>query len=393
MVRVIHLPRRLASLAVVAAIAGAGLAADFNTPLAPIDVAGFRDSTSHWRHIKEPQRVMQPLPNQPSYAPEQGREIAANLLLFQRDNGGWPKDYDMLAVLNEEQKKAVRDSHAREDTTFDNHTTHSQVEYLARVFAATGEAPYRAACVRGFDFILAAQYLNGGWPQTFPKHASFRSHLTFNDGVMIGILEVLRDAAERKPQFAWLDEARRDRARDAVQRGVACILKCQIVVDGVATGWCQQHDEKTYAPASARTFELASICPQETTEIVRFLMAQVKPGAEIVRTTDAAVAWLTKVQLAGLRVEKIAAPHAEFERHDTDTDTVIVRDEHAPPLWARHYEVGTNRPIFASRDGVKVYSLAEVDRERRTGSPWYGTWPAKLIERDYPNWREAIGSL
>ena len=54
-------------------------------------------------------------------------------------------------------------------------------------------------------------------------------------------------------------------------------------------------------------------------------------------------------------------------------------------------EVGTNRPIFASRDGVKVYSLAEVDRERRTGSGWYGNWPLRLIENEYPKWRAAVG--
>lgn len=99
---------------------------------AAISPAGFRDATHHWRKINEPERVMQPLPDQPSYAPEQVREIAGNVLLFQRENGGWPKDYDMLAVLTEEQKKAIRDSHARTDTTFDNHTTHTQVDYLAR---------------------------------------------------------------------------------------------------------------------------------------------------------------------------------------------------------------------------------------------------------------------
>ena len=67
--------------------------------LAAIDALGFRDATSHWRKINEPERVMQPLPDQPSYAAGQVREIAANVLLFQRDNGGWPKDYDMLAIL------------------------------------------------------------------------------------------------------------------------------------------------------------------------------------------------------------------------------------------------------------------------------------------------------
>jgi PelA/Pel-15E family pectate lyase len=86
----------------------------------------------------------------------------------------------------------------------------------------------------------------------------------------------------------------------------------------------------------------------------------------------------------------VKAPPAEFLRHNTDSDTVVVTDPKAPPLWARHYEVETNRPIFASRDGVKVYSLAEVDRERRTGQPWYGEWPAKLLEREYPQWRKSV---
>src|SRR6188768_648821 len=98
---------------------------------ATIDTSGFRDATHHWRKINEPERVMQPLPDQPSYGPEQVREIAANVLLFQRANGGWPKDYDMLAILTEAQKQAIRGSHANSDTTFDNHTTHTQVDYLA----------------------------------------------------------------------------------------------------------------------------------------------------------------------------------------------------------------------------------------------------------------------
>ena len=38
-------------------------------------------------------------------------------------------------------------------------------------------------------------------------------------------------------------------------------------------------------------------------------------------------------------------------------------DASAPPIWARHYEIGTNRPIFAGRDAVKRYTLAEIERE------------------------------
>jgi PelA/Pel-15E family pectate lyase len=356
---------------------------------APIDTSGFGDSAHHWRNINQPERIMQAEPKQPAYAPTQIREIADNLLLFQRENGGWPKDYDMLAVLTEAQKKLIRDTRDNTDTSYDNHTTHPQVAYLARAFVATGEPAYRDACRRELEFMLASQYPNGGFPQWWPKLGTISKRITFNDGVMMGILNVLKDAADGAPHFAWLDEPLRMRTRDAVARGTDCLLRTQIVADGKRTGWGQQHDEKTFETVSARTFELACISPADTTEVVRFLMRSESPSAEIVKAVDAAVAWLRAVQLNGIRVERVPAPPAEFFRHKTDFDVVVVSDAKARPLWARMVEVGSNRPIFASRDGIKVYSLAEVDRERRTGSGWYVTTPERLLEREFPPWRAA----
>jgi PelA/Pel-15E family pectate lyase len=298
----------------------------------------------------------------------------------------------MLAVLTDEQKQAVRDTHDRTDTTFDNHTTHTQVDYLARAFVRLGDARYREACVRGLDFMLGAQYPHGGFPQRWPNTKGIAGHITFNDGVMIGCLSVLKAAADRQRHLAWLDDARRERARGAVERGIACLLRCQVRVGDALTGWGQQHDAKTFATTSARTFELACLSPADTTEIAQFLMALEKPSADVVRAVDGAVAWLRQVKLSGIRVERVTAPPAEFFRHKTEHDVVVVADEKAPPLWARMIEVGTNRPIFASRDGIKVYSLAEVDRERRTGSGWYGNWPLRLIDDEYPKWRERQGS-
>lgn len=359
--------------------------------LSPIEVSGFLSSANHWRDLRDASRFIQKEPNQPSYAPDQVREIVANILLFQRDNGGWPKDYDMIAILTAAQKTKVLETRSRTDTSFDNGNVHSQVAYLAQAFAQTGEPAWRDACVRGLDFILSAQYPNGGFPQQYPRPRDFHAHITFNDGAMIGCLNLLKDAADGAPRFAWLDAGRRERARAAVQRGVACILKCQIRVDGKLTGWCQQHDEQTYEPRPARTFELASICPQDTSEILRFLMRLEKPGDEMVQAMDAAVACLTKVKLSGIRIEKVKAPPEEFLRHTADFDKVVVEDLKAPALWARHYEIGTNRPIFAGRDGVKKYALAEIERERRTGTAWYGNWPQKLIEQEYPKWRGKFG--
>src|SRR5262249_49319795 len=96
--------------------------------LPPIDGSGFGDTAHHWRKIRDDKRVIQALPDQPSYKPAQVREIVANILLFQRANGGWPKDYDMLAVLTEDQKKVLRNTHDQLDTSYDNHNIHSQVD-------------------------------------------------------------------------------------------------------------------------------------------------------------------------------------------------------------------------------------------------------------------------
>jgi PelA/Pel-15E family pectate lyase len=356
----------------------------------PIDTSGFRDGASHWRRIRDDSRVIQAEPDQPVYAPEQIRQIVDNILLFQRANGGWPKDYDMLAVLTPAQKEAVRATRDRSDTSFDNRNIHSQVDYLARAYARFRDESWRDACLRGLDFMLAAQYANGGFPQRFPDPQGYAAHITFNDGVMIGILNVLKDAADGLPHWEWLDERRRQQARRAVDNGVDCILKCQIRVAGVRTGWCQQHDVRTYEAAPARTFELASICPQETTEICRFLMRFDRPTPDMIAAVDDAVAWLQSAALAGIRVEKVPAPVVEFPRHRADFDVVVREDPQAKRLWARHYEIGTNRPVFAGRDAVKRYVLSEIERERRTGTLWYGTWPETLLERDYPRWRKSL---
>lgn len=62
----------------------------------------------------------------------------------------------------------------------------------------------------------------------------------------------------------------------------------------------------------------------------------------------------------------------------------VVTDPDAKPIWARHYEIGSDRPIFAGRDAIKQYALADIERERRTGTPWYGTWPVSLLRPDRP---------
>jgi len=317
------------------------------------------------------------------YGSTEAARIADNLLLYQRDSGGWPKNIEMAAALDERGKTELIKQKSHLDSTIDNDATYTQMAYLARVFQSTRQARLKEAFIKGLDYLLKAQYENGGWPQYYPLRAGYYTHITFNDDAMVGVMELLREIARKQPAYAFVDEDRRAKAGKAVQKGVECILKCQVVVNGQRTVWCAQHDERTLAPAPARTYEKVSLSGYESVGIVRFLMGIDHPSRPVIEAIESAVAWFAEAKLAGIRlIEKVdpALPKG-FDR-------VIIQDAHAGPLWARFYEIGTNRPIFCGRDGVIKYSLAEIEYERRNGYRWYVDAPAKLLDRDYPAWQK-----
>lgn len=313
------------------------------------------------------------------YGSDEARAIADHVLLYQTDAGGWPKNIDMTRPPSAEFLASTeRDVRA---PTIDNGATHTQLRLLARVHRATAGPRYRAAFERGFDYLLDAQYENGGWPQYFPLRRGYYTHITFNDDAMISVLAVLREASRGLAPYEFVDAERRARAADAVARGIDCILRCQIVVNGEKTGWCAQHDEKTFAPVAARAYEHASLSGFETVGIARFLMTLDTPSPDVVAAINAAARWLDAAKVTGIRIARRPAPELRF-----GFDPVVVADPAAPPLWARFYEIGTNRPIFSGRDGVIHYALAEIEPERRGGYRWYITEPRALLEKDYPRW-------
>jgi len=316
------------------------------------------------------------------YAGAEAIRIADNVLLYQRDTGGWPKGIDMARVLSDDDKGRIRSRKNREDSILDNSATHTQIRYLAKVYDATRLERFKRGFLKGVDYLLEAQYDNGGFPQRYPNPGGYSRYITFNDNAMIGAMSVLRDIAEKKGGYTFVDEGLRERCEKSVRKGVDCILKCQIIVDGRRTAWCQQHDEKTFEPRPARTYEKISICGGESVGIVKFLMSIENPTEEIVEAVQSAVAWFDRVKLTGVR--QINKP----DDSERGYDKVIIKDATAPPIWARFYEIGTNRPIFCGRDGKIKYSLAEIEHERRTGYSWYGRGPAELLSRDYPAWQK-----
>ena len=170
----------------------------------------------------------------------------------------------------------------------------------------------------------------------------------------------------------------------AFDRGVACILKCQMIESGKPTAWCAQHDEIDYTPRSGRSFEPASLSGMESVGITRLLMSLERPSPEVIASVEGAIKWFRRAAIHGIRVEKQKAGDGK------EKDVLVIKDPSAPPLWARFYELRTGRPMFCDRDGVAKYDLAEIGAERRGGYSWYGYWPQKLIEQEYPKWKSRV---
>ena len=318
------------------------------------------------------------------YGSSEAVRIAETVLLHQRNSGGWPKNYNRARNVSPADKNELLRRKPWNDSTLDNGSTHSEVRYLAKVYNASKDERYRAAFLRGVEFMLKAQYENGGWPQFFPKLEGYARRITFNDDAMIGVMTTLRDIAQDRGAYSFVDAELRARCAEAVSKGIQCILKCQIEVDGRKTAWCAQHDEKSLVPRKARSYELASISGgYESVGVVRFLMEIDKPTPEVIEAVQGAVAWFDEAKLTGIRQIRQKA-----ESTPKGWDKVVVKDAAAPPMWARFYKIGTNKPIFCSRDGVPRDTLAEISYERRTGYDWLGYFAASLLADDYPAWQK-----
>jgi PelA/Pel-15E family pectate lyase len=320
------------------------------------------------------------------YQTDEAARIADQLLIFQKDNGGFEKNIDMALMLTGKEREQLLSKRSDiTETTIDNRTTYTQLEYLGKVITASllkssppANLPkYKDAFNLGFDYLLSSQYENGGFPQFFPLKKGYYTHITINDDAMIGVMNFFRDIVRKEDDFKFVDEARRLKAEKALDKAIALILKLQVEVGGKKTVWAQQYDEETLKPAWARKFEPPCLTGSESVNIVRFLMKE-KPTPAVTGAIEAAVAWYKANQINGIRFESVKG------------DRKVISDKAAEPLWARFYEFETMKPIFVGRDSVIRYDVAEIEAERRNGYAWYTSAPNSLLNKDLERWRRSL---
>ena len=351
-------------------VLGLGMTGFMNAQTIP-SLEGVADGIHHW-NLEHPERTYA------RYAPEQYKEIADNFIAYQNEDGGWPKNIDWLAILPADSVyQALKERYKR--STLDNRNTYSQINYLAQVYTKTKDSRYKASVLKGLDYLLKTQKKNGGW-RGWDVDA-----ITYNDEVTTGVLELFLHINEGDINYTWLDDAMKKRIYQALQKGIDIILRTQYVQNGTKTVWGQQHDNETLLPVQARTFELPSLVSTESCSVLKFLMEIPHPSAQVIEAVKAGVAWLEKSAIQGIRIEKVEIKPDQIINEEYPYDLKVVKDKKAPRIWARFYELDTNKPFMARRDGTKVYQLSDVDPERRTGYDWY-TYAPEAILKHYPQW-------
>ena len=116
-------------------------------------------------------------------------------------------------------------------------------------------------------------------------------------------------------------------------------------------GWAQQYDQDL-KPAWARKYEPPAICSAVTARNILTLidLYRYTDDEKYLKPIPPAVAWLDRSAIE-------------------------------PNLWARFYEIGTNRPIYGDRDGLIHYDYDELSEERKKGYAWRANFAGGVKDR------------
>ncbi len=283
---------------------------------------------------------------QDRYYLDLARQVADALAYGQLASGGWDYivDHDPRGkkrwYYRHDKEAGVAPERRRNQSTFDDNTTQAALRFLIAFYQASHDERYRKPVDYGLAFMLRSQFENGAWPQRYPLSSrGYSRYYTFNDNAINDCLKVMIDAytAFGKEEY-----------RQSVLKAGDFILASQ--GKPPQAGWAQQYDYDL-KPAPARRFEPASWCPAATVRNLRSLVDiyLFSGDAKYFKPFDAAVAWLATCRLPDGR-------------------------------WPRFVEIGTNKPLYYTRD----YKLTYDDSDMPTHYAFKGGWSASstLKRRD-----------
>ena len=260
--------------------------------------------------------------------------MADALVYGQYPSGGWHYfiDFDMPGIRKFYDEVASKCwgweeyYHYYGNCTYDDDVTSGATRFLLHLYMTTLDPAYRVPLIKALDFILVSQYPNGGWPQRYPLsfeyphdgHGDYTSYYTYNDDVIQGNIHLLMEAFEQLGNEEY---------QKAAYRGMDFIIISQLA--SPQAGWGQQYDLNLKS-AAARSYEPASVMPGQTVTCIKDLelFYMMTGNRKYLRGIPEAIKWLE--------------------------DSVINTDKSKGYSHCTFYELGTNKPLYAHREGTSI---------------------------------------
>ena len=198
---------------------------------------------------------------------------------------------------------------------------------------------------------------------------------------MVHALEVLRSVSLAEAPFTFLDDDMKQRAAQAYERGVACLLDCQVRIAGKRSVWCAQHDPLTLAPAAARLKEPPSLSGAESAELLKFLMRKGPITSAVRSAVEDAIAWLDAHKVTDMRKTKAESGKTDYVQDASSTEV----------YWARFYDLEQGKPIFAGAEDGKIYATYhEMAQHNKVAYDYYTTKPRDVVGKEMERWKRRM---
>jgi hypothetical protein len=239
------------------------------------------------------------------------------LIRGQQPNGGFPYELWLSPDGPRPVKQTVRmgPPEIREVWgSLEDGVTDAPMGFLLHLFDASGDSVYFEAAVRGAEFMVAAQYETGGWPQIYPPgKGGYSKYYTLNDGVVNDTICRLLEMYRRIGEERYLESA---------VKGGKWLVSAQLPAP--TYGWSEQY-RLDMSPAPAREFEAASMSPRAVGWAMETLMAlYLETGDESwLKPIPPVLDWLEGAQIS-------------------------------QGIWICQYDVETGEAIYMTRDGQRA---------------------------------------
>jgi PelA/Pel-15E family pectate lyase len=318
------------------------------------------------------------------FASDEAKQLVPIVLSYQTPSGGWSKAVD---YSNGPRKPGMHWTSQKSPGwhycgTLDNRSTTEQIRFLAACYSATKDEACRDAALAGIEWLLKAQFPSGGWPQVYPLEPGYHEAITLNDNAMVHALQLLMAVSKGAAPYTFAEQHLRQRTANAVQRGLDCLYRCQIIIDGRPTLWCAQHDPIDLKPTAARAKEPPSISGGEGAELVKFLMREADDSPEARKAIQAGIDWLSAHKITNLRKTKNEAGKTDYVTDDESTEV----------YWARFYDLKTQLPVFAgAQDGIVYSSFSEMAQHNKVAYDYFTTKPRDVVTKEIPRWKKRVG--